>query len=97
SFDLQFVAIYNGVQNPAFQNTLSSSGLKACNVGNLLPLTINVNQPAAAVWATALGSLNTTLECDNTSGLAAAQNLAPVTDKCNFNLIKTSGAFVQDA
>ncbi|MEZ4793503.1 MAG: hypothetical protein R2783_08610, partial [Gelidibacter sp.] len=97
TFDLQFVATYNGFQNPALQSTLSSSGLKECNLGNLLPLTVNINQPAAAVWATPSNGLDTTLECDDADGLAAAQNLAPVTDKCNFNLIKTSGDFVPNA
>ncbi|WP_412984808.1 gliding motility-associated C-terminal domain-containing protein [Pontimicrobium sp. IMCC45349] len=47
SFDLQFTATYNGVQNPNQQNTLSSAGLDACNIGNLEPLTINIIEPVA--------------------------------------------------
>ncbi|MGJ8593628.1 MAG: gliding motility-associated C-terminal domain-containing protein [Aquaticitalea sp.] len=94
SFDLQFVATYNGIQNPALQNTLSSSGIGDCNVGNLLPLTVNINQPAAAVWATPSQSLDVELQCDDTTGLASAQALFPETDKCDFDLVKTSGEFV---
>src|SRR5690606_27257738 len=94
SFDLQFVATYNGVQNPALQNTLSSSGVNECYVGNLLPLTINVNQPAAAVCATVPQALDRTIPCDDANALVDAQNLFPETDKCNFNLIKTSGDFI---
>src|SRR5690606_15000143 len=96
SFDLQFVGTYNGVQNPSLQNTLSSSGLTACNTGNQLPSMINVNAPTPAVWATVPGELDRAIDCSDTAALAAAQALEPETDKCDFTYTKTSGAFVAD-
>ncbi|HNQ26804.1 MAG TPA: hypothetical protein PKL92_02685, partial [Aquaticitalea sp.] len=96
SFDLQFVASYNGVQNPSSLSTLSSSDLLECNMGDQLPMTININQPDAAIWATAPNGLDRTVECNDTDALAEAQSLFPVTDKCEFNLVKTSGNFVAD-
>src|SRR5690606_7993792 len=75
SFDLQFVGTYNGVQNPSLQNTLSSSGLTACNTGNQLPSMINVNAPTPAVWATVPGELDRAIDCSDTAALAAAQAL----------------------
>ncbi|MCB0447482.1 MAG: hypothetical protein KDD03_08215, partial [Gelidibacter sp.] len=96
SFDLQFVATYNGVQNPNLQSTLSSNKLDSCNTGNQLPNTINIIQPAAAVWANPPSDLDRNVECDDAAGLAAAQALFPVTDKCDFTLTKTSGPLVNN-
>jgi gliding motility-associated-like protein/uncharacterized repeat protein (TIGR01451 family) len=95
-FELQFEATYNGVLNPNEQLTLSSSGLDACQVGNLEPNIITINRPDPAVWATPSGNLDVTLSCGDVDALNNAQNLEPVTDKCNFTLIKTSGDFVSD-
>ncbi|WP_298761379.1 hypothetical protein, partial [uncultured Psychroserpens sp.] len=95
SFDLQFIANYNGVQNPNSQSTLSSSALGDCNIGNKLPLTINIIQPVVN-WETAPGELDRTVECSDIDALDDAQDLEPETDKCDFTITKTSGAFVVD-
>ena len=96
SFDLQFVANYRGFINQNSQTTLSSSGIKECNIGNLLPFTVDINQPVVN-WATPAGGLDRTVECGDASGLNSAQSLEPETDKCDFTLNKTSGSFVQNS
>ncbi|MBC3847958.1 hypothetical protein H8K90_16300, partial [Winogradskyella echinorum] len=96
SFDLQFTATYNGTENPDLHTSISSSSLNDCNIGNKQPLTININQPIVN-WATAINELDRTVECSDTAALDAAQNLEPVTDKCNFTITKTSNAFVADS
>ncbi|WP_444541726.1 HYR-like domain-containing protein, partial [Aquaticitalea lipolytica] len=96
SFDLQFVANYRGFINQSSQTTLSSSGIKECNIGNLLPFTVDINQPVVN-WATPAGGLDRTVECGDASGLNSAQSLEPETDKCDFTLNKTSGSFVQNS
>ncbi|MBO6914535.1 MAG: hypothetical protein JJ860_03185, partial [Psychroserpens sp.] len=95
SFDLQFTAVYNGVQNPNSQSTLSSASLDDCLIGDKLPLTIDINQPVVS-WTNAPGELDTTVECSDPAALTAAQALAPTADKCNFIPTKTTGAFVVD-
>ena len=92
NFELQITATYNGINNPAPQTTLSSSNLDLCRLGNVLPITIT--QPDAAIWANPPGDLDRTVDCDNINELSNAQSLFPATDKCNFNLTKTSGPFV---
>ncbi len=92
SFDLQFTATYNGIINPEQQSTLSTSDITSCDA---LPLTIDVIQPFVN-WATLPNALDQAIECDDPTGLSDAQNLAPVPDKCNFTLIKTSGDFIPD-
>ncbi|WP_460218750.1 HYR-like domain-containing protein [Psychroserpens sp. MEBiC05023] len=95
TFDLQFTANYNGIQNPNGQSTLSSAALDDCNIGNKLPLMVEINQPVVA-WATAPQELDRTVECDDPSALTAAQSLEPETDKCDFTYTKTSGSLVVD-
>jgi hypothetical protein len=59
--------------------------------------TITINDTQVPVWATALGSLDRTLECSDAAGLTAAQALAPqATDQCDpsLTITKTSGTFV---
>nr|WP_321222721.1 gliding motility-associated C-terminal domain-containing protein [uncultured Psychroserpens sp.] len=94
-FELQFIASYEGIQNPNTQSTLSSASIKDCNQGDLLPLEIEIEQPEVN-WSTAPGELDRIIECSNTSAINAAQNLEPETDICNFTLIKTSGPFVSE-
>ena len=59
---------------------------------------ITITDNTAPTWTTGAGSLNATLECSNTAGLAAAQALYPVaSDNCDndvTNIVKTSGSFV---
>ncbi|MGF1554989.1 gliding motility-associated C-terminal domain-containing protein [Paucihalobacter sp.] len=96
SFDLQFVASYNGVQNPNLQNTLSSAGLDECNIGDLLPLVINIIQPDLPNWSQNPSALNVTLDCEDTSGLNDAQLLEPTLENCDLTITKTAGSFVVD-
>ena len=92
SYEIQLEATYNGVENPTLQTTLSSHGLDDCQLGTVLPMTIN--QPDAALWATPPGDLDRNFNCDNISDLNIAQSLVPSPDKCNFTLAKTTGVFV---
>ncbi len=59
---------------------------------------ITVTDVVAPIWTNAVGSLNSSIECTNTAGLAAAQAMFPTaSDACDTdvtNIIKTSGAFV---
>lgn len=93
---LQVTGIYNGTINTNTQNTLSSSSINACEVGDELPTIITITQPVAN-WKTLPNVLNRTIECGDTVALAAAQSLVPETDKCTFTINKTSGAFVPNA
>ncbi len=95
SFGLEFTASYNGVINPETQTTNSSSSIDACGVGSNTPTIINVIQPTIS-WQTTAGTLNATVECDDSAGLTTAQGLEPTANKCNLTPIKTSGAFVRD-
>lgn len=93
-FELLFTATYNGDENPNTFTTLSSTELDECQLGN--PLQIAINQPIVT-WETPVGSLNRTLSIGNPNDLTETQALFPVPDNCNFNLIKTSGDFVQNS
>ncbi|OMQ11561.1 gliding motility-associated C-terminal domain-containing protein [[Flexibacter] sp. ATCC 35103] len=59
--------------------------------------TISIIDTTAPIWTTSATTLNTTLQCSDTSGLTTAQNQAPVaTDNCGGTVTytKTSGNFV---
>ena len=60
--------------------------------------TITVIDNTVPTWTTAVGSLNTTVECSDTQALANAQNLFPIaTDNCDTdlsNIVKVAGTFV---
>ncbi|KOH46639.1 hypothetical protein NC99_06160 [Sunxiuqinia dokdonensis] len=53
----------------------------------------------APTWTTAAGALNQTLDCDNLTGIAAAQALFPeADDNCDLdltNIVKVSNGFIQ--
>ena len=57
---------------------------------------ITIEDNSAPVWVTLAGALNTTVECSDAAGLAAAQASAPVAnDNCSgYTLAKISGTFV---
>ncbi|MBT8277742.1 MAG: tandem-95 repeat protein [Bacteroidia bacterium] len=95
SFDLQFVATYVGTLNGNEQTTLSSSGLDECNMGNQLPVIVEINQPTLD-WITPPNALDSIVECGDDTRLNEAQALVPELDKCDFIPIKTSGDFVAD-
>ncbi|MGB5417961.1 MAG: hypothetical protein WBN21_03960, partial [Algibacter sp.] len=94
NFQLLFTATYTGDENPNTFTTYSSDELNDCQLGN--PLIIAINQPIVN-WETPVGNLDRTLSLDNPNDLENAQNLFPEPDNCNFNLIKTSGDFVQNS
>jgi large repetitive protein len=57
-----------------------------------------VDDNTAPIFTTIAGTLNRTLQCNDATGIASAQALAPVaTDNCDNTLVpvKTSGVFVQ--
>ena len=94
AFDLQFKATYNGEENTNLFTSYSSNELDDCQLGS--PLSIAINQPIV-LWKTPVESLDRTLSIDNPNDLTDAQALFPVPDKCNFELIKTSGDFIQNS
>ncbi|WP_198520111.1 gliding motility-associated C-terminal domain-containing protein [Lacinutrix sp. Bg11-31] len=94
-FGTQFSANYVGEINPDPQTTVSSSGVDGCNLGNMLPYTINVNQPIAT-WDTAAGNLDRTVECNNSLKLQQAQALVPVASCVGLTAVKNAGGFVAD-
>jgi hypothetical protein len=57
--------------------------------------TYSVSDNTAPTWTTSAGSLNVTLECNDSEGLTAAQLLTPeATDNCsNFTITKTTGPY----
>ncbi|KAF2083110.1 hypothetical protein, partial [Flavobacterium sharifuzzamanii] len=59
---------------------------------------ITIQDTTAPTWNTVAGTLNVTLECSDTVGLAAAQAQFPTaSDLCDAdvsNITKTSGQFV---
>ncbi|PWH82681.1 hypothetical protein DIS18_10620 [Algibacter marinivivus] len=93
-FDIQFEASYSGEQNPNNFMASSSSVLDDCQIGN--PLTTIINQPIPQ-WATPIGSLDREISSNNQNELMNAQALFPVPDICDFNIIKTTGDFIQNS
>ncbi|MBO9583676.1 MAG: gliding motility-associated C-terminal domain-containing protein [Flavobacterium sp.] len=67
------------------------------NTSAVFTQVITIQDTTAPTWTTAPTALNVTVECSNTAGLTAAQNLAPVaTDNCGGTVTytKVSGTFV---
>ncbi|WP_433778654.1 HYR-like domain-containing protein [Flavobacterium anhuiense] len=68
------------------------------NTSTVFTQVIIIQDTTAPTWTTSAGSLNATVECSNTAGLAAAQALFPTaSDLCDAdvsNIIKVSGQFV---
>ncbi|WP_264554212.1 gliding motility-associated C-terminal domain-containing protein [Flavobacterium sp. N2038] len=66
------------------------------NTSTVFTQVITIQDSAAPQWVTQAGSLNRKLECSDTAGLNAAQNLAPTaTANCTVvTYTKTSGPFV---
>ncbi len=93
--------IVNGTLVPAGVYTITYSATDGAIIPNTsLPCSFTITvQPDVElpVWTTAAGALNTTLECSNAAGIAAAQALVPAaSDNCTSPLtpVKTAGAFV---
>ncbi|MFC0778735.1 gliding motility-associated C-terminal domain-containing protein [Flavobacterium sp. HJSW_4] len=68
------------------------------NTSNTFTQIITIQDTTAPTWNTVAGTLNVTLECSNTEGLAAAQAQFPTaSDLCDAdvsNITKVSGQFV---
>jgi len=83
------------------QGTYKNTWTVADDCGNLSPVfkqVITLTDNTTPIWITAPGAINTTVECDDVSGLAAAQALRPKAwDNCDADvsdIVKTSGLFV---
>jgi len=66
------------------------------NTSSVFTQVITIQDNTAPTWTTQANALNTTLQCSDAAGLAAAQNQAPVaTDNCGGTVTytKVSGAF----
>ncbi|MFC0079154.1 VWA domain-containing protein, partial [Flavobacterium procerum] len=68
------------------------------NTSTVFTQVITIQDTAAPTWTTQSDSLNVTLECSDTSGLASAQAMIPTaSDLCDAdvsNITKTSGQFM---
>jgi gliding motility-associated-like protein len=67
------------------------------NISDTFTQTITIQDTTAPTWTTAAADINTTLQCSDLTGLAAAQNMAPVaSDNCEETVTytKTSGVFI---
>ncbi len=95
SFEIQLEATYNGIENPISQTTFSSQELDDCQLGTILPITINI--PEEITWINSIGELDRNIICENPDALSVAQSLMPDTDKCDLSITKMSGAFVPDS
>ncbi len=76
------------------------TGKDACgNISEVFTQVITITDASAPLWSSIAGSLNTTVEVNDASALAAAQQMAPVaTDACGeISLEKTSGTFVTES
>jgi hypothetical protein len=99
------------IVGPANGSTVSITAGPNCNDTFILSVSINdshlcssscsktvvVQDLTIPAWTTTAGSLNTTLQCSDLAGLAAAQALFPAaTDNCTTILVpvKTAGPFV---
>ncbi|GAA3778286.1 gliding motility-associated C-terminal domain-containing protein [Flavobacterium ginsengiterrae] len=71
------------------------------NTSDTFTQVITIQDTTAPTWTTQNGSLNVTLECSDTTGLASAQALFPkATDLCDAdvsNITKVSGQFMASA
>ncbi len=96
NFAMQATATFSGVTNTNPVVAQSSGTMDSCGIGNFDPTTVDINQPNQVNWSTASNALDTTVSCDDSDALNAAQLLAPTTEFCSFTLNKVSGSFVVD-
>ncbi|MEN2487396.1 gliding motility-associated C-terminal domain-containing protein [Flavobacterium sp. B11] len=93
----QFVASENCSNAGTYTNTWTVND-DCGNTSETFTQVITIQDTAAPTWTTAAGSLNATLECSDTQGLAAAQAQFPIaSDSCDAdvsNITKVSGQFV---
>ncbi|MFD2602761.1 HYR-like domain-containing protein, partial [Flavobacterium suzhouense] len=70
------------------------------NTSSVFTQVITIEDTQVPVWSTEASSLNITLQCSDSEGLATAQSQAPVaTDNCDSTITytKTSGSFIAGA
>ena len=95
-----FVASATCPQSGTFTNTWTVRD-DCGNLSATFMQVITIQDTQAPTWTTAANALNSTLECSNTQGIAAAQALFPTAiDNCDgnvTNIVKTSGVFVASA
>ncbi len=95
-----FVASQTCPQAGTYTNTWTVTD-DCLNVSAVFTQVITIIDTQAPTWTTAPTALNQTLQCSNTAGIAAAQQLFPVaSDNCDANvtnIVKVSGAFVASA
>ncbi|WP_420398918.1 Calx-beta domain-containing protein [Flagellimonas sp.] len=96
NFAMQATATFSGVTNTNPVVAQSSGTLDSCGIGNFDPTVVDINEPNQVNWSTAANALDTTVSCDDSDALNAAQNLEPATEFCNFTLNKVAGSFVAD-
>ncbi|WP_281633196.1 choice-of-anchor L domain-containing protein [Flavobacterium luteolum] len=93
----QFVASENCSNAGTYTNTWTVKD-DCGNTSETFTQVITIQDTAAPTWTTAAGTLNATLECSDTQGLAAAQAQFPIaSDSCDAdvsNITKVSGQFV---
>uniref|UniRef100_UPI0004DF4276 Ig-like domain-containing protein n=1 Tax=Flavobacterium chungangense TaxID=554283 RepID=UPI0004DF4276 len=81
------------INSGTYTNTWEAKDI-CLNTSTIFTQTITIQDTTAPMWTTAAASLNVTLQCSDTAGLATAQAQAPVaTDNCGGTVtyIKTSG------
>ena len=91
----QFVANVGCTNAGSYTNTWTVTD-DCGNISDLFTQSITIQDSTAPTWTTAAADLNTTLQCSDATGLAAAQNLAPMaSDNCGGTVTytKTSGVF----
>ncbi|PBI86824.1 hypothetical protein BSF41_32810 [Flavobacterium sp. ACN2] len=93
----QFVASENCGNAGTYTNTWTVKD-DCGNSSETFTQIITIQDTTAPTWTTQAGTLNATLECSDTEGLAVAQSLFPIAnDTCDSdvsNITKVSGQFV---
>ncbi|MEL1253453.1 gliding motility-associated C-terminal domain-containing protein [Flavobacterium sp. DGU38] len=84
------------INSGTYTNTWEAKDV-CLNTSTVFTQVITIEDTTAPMWTTAAGALDVTLQCSDLSGLATAQNAAPIaTDNCGGTLTytKISGSFI---
>jgi gliding motility-associated-like protein len=88
-------SVGNCANSGTYTNTWTAKDI-CNNTSTVFTQVITIEDTTAPTWTTQANTLNVTLQCSDTAGLAMAQNQAPTaTDNCGGTVTytKTSGAF----